>query len=137
MKAELRDGTQYCSKGSGALQLHKILYSHMNNPMGGRTKSVQNYISATYPDGHAETLFTPLSPFETPEALDKICEEYNRVIGKYISLEAKIARNKDLYYNALSQAQLQELSLLDLPSDGKTEQVRPQYLYIDFVGELF
>lgn len=134
------------------LQLHKILYSHMNNPMGGRTKSVQNYISATYPDGHVETLFTPLSPFETPEALDKICKEYNRVIGnmevepliiipifihdflcihpfndgngrmsrllttlllyrngfyvgKYISLEAKIAKNKDLYYNALSQAQ--------------------------------
>ena len=63
------------------LQLHKILYSHMNNPMGGRTKGVQNYISATYPDGHVETLFTPLSPFETPEALDKICQEYNRVIG--------------------------------------------------------
>ena len=42
------------------LQLHKILYSHMNNPMAGKTKSVQN---------------------ETPEALDKICEEYNRVIG--------------------------------------------------------
>ena len=134
------------------LHLHKILYSHMNNPMGGKTKSVQNYISATYPDGHVETLFTPLAPFETPEALDKICEEYNRVIGnmeveplivipvfihdflcihpfndgngrmsrllttlllyrngfyvgKYISLEAKIAKNKDLYYNALSQAQ--------------------------------
>ena len=135
------------------LQLHKIMYSHMNNPMGGRTKSVQNYISATYPDGHIETLFTPLSPFETPEALDKICEEYNRVIGnnevesliaipvfihdflcihpfndgngrmsrllttlllyrsgfyvgKYISLEAKIAKNKDLYYDVLSQAQV-------------------------------
>lgn len=63
------------------LQLHKIMYSHMNNPMAGRTKSVQNYISATYPDGHVETLFTPLAPFETKEALDKICEEYNRVIG--------------------------------------------------------
>ena len=134
------------------LQLHKVLYSHMNNPMAGRTKSVQNYISATYPDGHTETLFTPLAPFETPEALDRICAEYNRVIGnmevepliaipifihdflcihpfndgngrmsrllttlllyrngfyvgKYISLEAKIARNKDLYYDALSQAQ--------------------------------
>ena len=134
------------------LQLHKILYSQMNNPMGGRTKSVQNYISATYPDGHVETLFTPLAPFETPEALNRICEEYNRVIGnmeveplivipvfihdflcihpfndgngrmsrllttlllyrngfyvgKYISLEAKIAKNKDLYYSALSQAQ--------------------------------
>ena len=63
------------------LQLHKILYSYMKNSMAGRTKSVQNYISATYPDGHSETLFTPLAPYETPEALDKICEEYNRVIG--------------------------------------------------------
>lgn len=135
------------------LQLHKILYSHMNNPMAGRTKSVQNFISATYPDGHTETLFTPLAPYETPEALDQICQEYNRVIGnlevepliaipifihdflcihpfndgngrmsrllttlllyrnrfyvgKYISLEAKIAKNKDLYYDALSQSQV-------------------------------
>ena len=31
------------------LQLHKIMYSHTNNPMAGRTKSVQNYISAAYP----------------------------------------------------------------------------------------
>ena len=107
------------------LQLHKILYSHMNNP---------------------------LAPYETPEALDKICEEYNRVIGnmevepliaipifihdflcihpfndgngrmsrllttlllyrngfyvgKYVSLEAQIAKNKDLYYAALNEAQ--------------------------------
>ena len=134
------------------LQLHKVLYSHMNNPMAGRTKSVQNYISATYPDGRVETLFTPLDPFETPAALECICNEYNRVIGnmevepliaiptfihdflcihpfndgngrmsrllttlllyrngfyvgKYISLEAKIAKNKDLYYDALNQAQ--------------------------------
>ena len=134
------------------LQLHKILYSYMENSMAGRTKSVQNYISATYPDGHSETLFTPLAPYETPEALDKICEEYNRVIGnaeidpliiipvfihdflcihhfndgngrmsrllttlllhrngfyvgKYISLEAKIEKNKDFYYASLRQAQ--------------------------------
>lgn len=134
------------------LQLHKILYSHMNNPIAGRTKSVQNYISATYPDGHTEILFTPLAPYETPEALEKICAEYNKVIGnfevepliaipvfihdflcihpfndgngrmsrllttlllyrsgfyvgRYISLEAKIAKNKDLYYGALRKAQ--------------------------------
>lgn len=107
------------------LQLHKILYSHMNNP---------------------------LAPFETLGALDRICEEYNLVIGnfeveplivipifihdflyihpyndgngrmsrllttlllyrsgfyvgKYISLEAKIAGNKDLQYDALGRAQ--------------------------------
>ena len=136
------------------LQLHKIMYSHMNNPMAGRTKNNQNYISATYPDGHTEILFTPLAPYETPAALDRICTEYNRVIGnfevepliaipvfihdflcihpfndgngrmsrllttlllyrngfylgKYISLEAKIAQNKDLYYKALNQAQIE------------------------------
>lgn len=63
------------------LQLHKIMYGHENNSQAGRTKNVQNYISATYPDGHTEILFTPLSPYETPEALERICEEYNRVIG--------------------------------------------------------
>lgn len=134
------------------LQLHKIMYSHMNNPMAGRTKNNQNYITAKYPDGHVEAIFTPLAPYETPEALNRICEEYNRVIGnmevepliaipifihdflcihpfndgngrmsrllttlllyrsgfyvgKYISLEAKIAKNKDLYYSALNQSQ--------------------------------
>lgn len=134
------------------LQLHKILYSHMNNPIAGKTKNVQNYISATYPDGHTQVLFTPLAPYETPDALERLCEEYNRVIGnmelepliaipvfihdflcihpfndgngrmsrllttlllyrsgfyvgKYISLEAKIANNKDLYYDALGASQ--------------------------------
>lgn len=135
------------------LQLHKILYSYMNNPLAGRTKTVQNYITASYPDGHSETLFTPLAPYETPDALDRLCEEYNRVIGnmeleplivipifihdflcihpfndgngrmsrllttlllyrngfyvgRYISLEAKIAKNKDLYYDALYESQI-------------------------------
>jgi hypothetical protein len=133
------------------LQMHKILYSHMNNPLAGKTKNVQNYISATYPDGHSEVLFTPLSPFETPGALDRICDEYNRVIGnsevepiimipifihdflcihpfndgngrlsrllttlllykngfyvgRYISLESLIARDKAAYYEALNKA---------------------------------
>ena len=30
-----------------------------------------------------EVLFTPMAPFETPEALDRICGEYNRVIGNF------------------------------------------------------
>ncbi len=64
------------------LQLHKILYNHLNNPMAGKTKNVQNYISATYTDGSIEILFRPLDPFETPIALENICSEYNRVIGK-------------------------------------------------------
>ena len=133
------------------LQMHKILYSHMNNPLAGKTKNVQNYINATYPDGHSKILFTPLSPFETQDALDRICDEYNRVIGnfevepiimipifihdffcihpfndgngrmsrllttlllykngfyvgRYISLEALIARDKVAYYESLNKA---------------------------------
>lgn len=134
------------------LQLHKILYNHANNPIAGHTKNVQDYIGATYPDGRTAVLFTPLAPYETTEALDRICEEYNRVIGnmelepliaipvfihdflcihpfndgngrmsrllttlllyrsgfyvgRYISLEAKIVKNKDLYYEALGASQ--------------------------------
>ena len=134
------------------LQLHKIMYSHMNNPMAGQTKNVQNYISASYPDGRTEILVTPIAPFQTPTAPGRRCEEYNRVIGnlevepliaipvfihdflcihpfndgngrmsrllttlllyrdrfyvgKYISLEAKIAAHKDLYYDALNRSQ--------------------------------
>ena len=72
------------------LQLHKIMYSHMNNPMAGQTKNVQNYIRASYPDGHAEILFIPAAPYETPEMLDKICEEYNSVTGN-LELEPLLA----------------------------------------------
>ena len=133
------------------LQLHKILYQYQFNARGGQLKSVQNYISATYPDGRTEVLFTPLAPYETTEALDQICTEYNRVVGngevepllaipifihdflcihpfndgngrmsrllttlllyrsgfmvgKYVSLEAKIAANKDMYYAALRES---------------------------------
>lgn len=134
------------------LQLHKILYTHMNNPAAGRTKTVQNYISATYPNGQTITLFTPLAPYETPDALDALCATYNLAIGnyiadplliipifihdflcihpfndgngrmsrllttlllyqngffvgKYISLEAKIAAHKNLYYESLRDSQ--------------------------------
>ena len=61
--------------------MHKILFNHMNNQMAGKTKSVQNYISATYTDGNTEVLFTPPSPFETPKALESICNEYSIVVG--------------------------------------------------------
>ena len=62
----------------------------MNNPSAGKTKAVQNYISATYADGVTRTIFTPLDPFETPIALERVCEEFNRVIGNN-SLEPLIA----------------------------------------------
>ncbi len=134
------------------LQLHKIMYGHSAKTIGGNFKNVQNYISATDTNGNRYTLFTPLAPYETPTAIEKICNEFNLAIadcevdplilipifihdflcihpfldgngrmsrlltmlllyrsgylvGKYISLEAKIAKHKDLYYDALEQSQ--------------------------------
>lgn len=134
------------------LQLHKIMFSHSDFSIGGQFKNVQNYISATDEAGDRYTLFTPLAPWETPEAVARICDAYNRAIsdgvvdplilipifihdflcihpfidgngrmsrllttlllyrsgyyvGRYISLEKKIANNKDLYYDALALSQ--------------------------------
>lgn len=43
------------------LQLHQILYSHnTQKAIGGKFKSVQNYISATDENGNTFNLFTPL-----------------------------------------------------------------------------
>lgn len=135
------------------LQMHKMMFRYMDNPFAGKTKNIQNYITINYPNSKSEILFTPLSPFETPEALENICNEYNKVIGnfeidplivipifihdflcihpfndgngrlsrllttlllyrsgfyvgKYISLEALIAKDKSAYYGSLQKSGL-------------------------------
>lgn len=134
------------------LQLHRDLYKYTGKSIGGHFKVSQNVIAATNEDGKEYVLFTPLEPYETPSAIDSICESYNRmiesedvdsillipifihdflcihpfsdgngrmsrlltalllyksgyVVGKYISIENKIAGNKDLYYKALEDCQ--------------------------------
>ncbi len=134
------------------LQLHRDLYRYSEKGIGGSFKNTQNYISATDTAGHSYVLFTPLAPYETADAMEKLCESFNRMVdtqeidplllipiaihdflcihpfndgngrmsrllttlllyrsgymvGKYISLESKIAKNKDLYYEALQESQ--------------------------------
>ena len=64
------------------LQLHKIMFDHTDSSFGGSFKNVQNYISAVDSSGKTYTLFTPLAPYETPPAVQEICDEFNRVIGE-------------------------------------------------------
>jgi Fic family protein len=134
------------------LQLHKIMLSHTGSSYAGRFKDVQNYISATDAQGRRSILFTPLTPYETPTAMQALCDAYNLAVGegavdplllipsfihdflcvhpfidgngrmsrllttlllyrsgyyvgRYVSLEAKISRSKDCYYDALQQSQ--------------------------------
>ena len=133
------------------LQLHKYLYQYSNPDFGGKFKNTQNYIVATMNDGSSRTLFTPLSPVETPNAIQELCDTFNNAINlgeidpllliinfikdflcihpfndgngrmsrllttlllyrsgfvvcKYISLEKKIEKTKDSYYDVLEQS---------------------------------
>ena len=149
----IHENFEYIPIRSGyILQLHRDLYQYSEKGIGGTFKNTQNYITATDANGNRFVLFTPLPPFETPEAIERICESYNCVIdsqeidplilipafihdflcihpfsdgngrmsrllttlllyrsgyvvGRYISLESKIAKNKGLYYDALAECQ--------------------------------
>ena len=134
------------------LQLHRDLYKYTEKSIGGQFNISQNVIVSTDEKGEEHVLFTPLAPFETPGAIDSICENFNHIIeteeldaillipifihdflcihpfgdgngrmsrlltalllyrsgyvvGKYISIENKIAKNKELYYKAIEECQ--------------------------------
>ena len=134
------------------LQLHQNLYRFTNRSIGGHFKNSDNHIVARNENGVEHVIFEPLSPLETPIAIDRICEEFNRVsateevdtlllipifihdflcvhpfndgngrmsrllttlllyragyaVGRYVSLEKKIADLKDLYYDSLNMSQ--------------------------------
>lgn len=63
------------------LQLHKILLSHVKgNDYGGKYKNTQNQISGTDDNGNDYLIFMPLSPYETPLAIENLCDTYNKAI---------------------------------------------------------
>ena len=136
---------------SHILQLHRDLYKYSEKNIGGRFKTTQNYITETHPDGTKLIRFTPLEPYEVPEAVGAICESFNRIVdegiveplvlipifindflcihpfsegngrmsrlittlllykcgylvGRYISIESKIEKTKQSYYEVLKRS---------------------------------
>ena len=130
------------------LQLHRDLYRFSGMTIGGSFKNSDNVIAETLPDGTKSVRFQPVPAWETPEAVDALCEAIDDawndaelddlllipmfildflcihpfndgngrmsrlltllllyrsgyLIGKYISLEKRIADSKDSYYEAL------------------------------------
>ncbi len=69
-------------KSNYILQLHKELYKYSASPIGGRYKNTQNYIEEIDKNGNAFIRFTPLEPFDTPSAIEKLCEQYNVALDK-------------------------------------------------------
>ena len=64
------------------LQLHRDLLQRAGASYGGSFKNVQNYINETRPNGTTVTRFTPVAPYETPEAMDRLCEAYEQALAK-------------------------------------------------------
>ncbi len=64
------------------LQLHKEMYQFLDVSFGGKFKDTPNEIDTVYPDGRKVIIFKPLEPYETPEAVEKICEEYDKAINQ-------------------------------------------------------
>ena len=64
------------------LQLHRDLYKYSGKTYGGKFKNTQNYIEETLEDGTKVIRFMPLSPVETPVAIEMLCNNYNDIINK-------------------------------------------------------
>ena len=63
------------------LQLHRDLLKRAGFSYGGHFKNVQNYINETKPDGTVVTRFTPIAPYDTPEAVENLCNAYEQAIA--------------------------------------------------------
>lgn len=63
------------------LQLHKTLYSFLPTSFGGVFKTTSNEIDEIRADGTVVVRFKPLEPFETPEAVERLCKTYNEIIA--------------------------------------------------------
>ena len=63
------------------LQLHRDLLSKAGVSFSGQFKNVSNYVQETLADGTNIIRFKPLEPYETPDAIEAICESYNHTIA--------------------------------------------------------
>ena len=68
-------------KPNNILQLHRELLKQTQLSFGGKFKNVPNEIDAIDSNGNKLVLFRPLDPFETPDAVERLCETFNREIA--------------------------------------------------------
>lgn len=71
-------------RSSYILQLHRDLYKYSEKDIGGRFKNTQNIIAETRAEGSQRVRFTPIAPYETPGAIDAICESFNKTIDSNV-----------------------------------------------------
>ena len=63
------------------LQMHRDMTRRAGLSFGGHFKNVQNYINEVKPDGTVVTRFTPIAPYDTPEAVENLCKAYEYAVA--------------------------------------------------------
>ena len=76
--ATIHESYQYIPVKPGMiLQLHRDLYKYSGMSIGGNYKSSDNVIEEEDARGNKHVRFRPVSSWETPEAMDRLCQAYN------------------------------------------------------------
>ncbi len=72
-------------RSNNILQLHRDLYSFSKSDLGGKFKNTDNVIAESGKDGKQRVRFTPVPAFQTPEAMEQLCQQFNNAIddGRY------------------------------------------------------
>ena len=66
------------------LQLHRDLYSFQASGIGGHWKNSDNVIAETDQFGKKRVRFSPIPAFETPDAVERLCETYNAAVQQEV-----------------------------------------------------
>ena len=66
------------------LQLHQMLLKFTNFSYGGSFKSTPNEIDMTLSNGERVMLFKPLEPYETPDAVARLCDSFDKALKEEI-----------------------------------------------------
>ena len=69
-------------RSSYILQMHRDLLKYTNYSYGGHFKTTPNEIDMVLESGEKVVLFKPLEPYETPDAINQICENYQTALDK-------------------------------------------------------
>ena len=69
-------------KPSVILQLHRDLYKYSGKSIGGSFKNSDNVIAEELPDGQQLVRFKPVPAFQTPEAIEDLCQAFNEALDK-------------------------------------------------------
>ena len=68
-------------KPSIILQLHRDLYKFEGYEIGGKYKTADNIIEEEDAEGNKFVRFKPMAAWETPEAIEKLCEAFEQALA--------------------------------------------------------